>query len=135
LKNGRISTGQGIAQIHESGMRVDIQTQKPGEDQPMIFTFNFSLDTLKFKEFLKKHEYLTKSLFSFSAFGIQVNNHRGLEKWEQTAFVILDKEGRPITLPLIQRDVTITVHRDIFSGQEWLVYLQQRVQNAAQTDR
>lgn len=55
--------------------------------------------------------------------GIEVVVPWGAEKWDKAGFSIDGEAGR-IWLPLLETDVHFNVHRDIFQGQEWEVFIE-----------
>jgi len=109
-----------------------VTIQEVKEDRPLIYTYTYMLNTLKFKEWLEAMGYLLEGPLAFTARGIQVMVVGGAKKWDKSAFSISTEDGEKIFLPLISQEVRFTVHRDLFSGEEWDVLLEDS-QIAAQT--
>lgn len=55
--------------------------------------------------------------------GIEITVPWGAEKWDKSGFAIDGETGR-VWLPLFTSEVCFNVHRDIFQGQEWEVFME-----------
>jgi len=124
--------GQEIKSETIYGLRVDVTIKEIKEDKPLIYTYTYILNTLKFKEWLENMAYLCEGPLAFTARGIQVMIVGGAEKWEKSAFSISTEDGEKIFLPLKNQEIQFVVHRDLFAGQEWDVLFEDG-QIAAQT--
>lgn len=119
MKSGSLMIGQEIKNETIYGLRVDVTIKEVKEDKPLIYTYTYMLNTLKFKEWLENMTYLLEGPLAFTAKGIQVMIVGGAKKWDKSAFSISTEEGEKIFLPLKDQEVKFVVHRDLFSGQEW----------------
>jgi hypothetical protein len=104
------------------------------EDAPILFSYHYVLDTLKFKKFLEENEDLCEGALGMQVFGIKLLNIEGVKKWELTDFYITNEEGKRMSIPLMQEEVVIAIHRDIFSDQEWVITMDTGQIAAQQTD-
>jgi hypothetical protein len=68
--------------------------------------------------------HLLEGALSFVKNGVEFVVPYGAEKWDKSGFSIDDGEGQRIWLPLLQSDIHFNVHRDIFQGQEWEVFME-----------
>lgn len=118
-----IQVGQDIRSESAYGLRVDVTITDMGEDKPKIYTYMYKLDTIKFKQWLEEHPYLCEGPLAFTARGIQVMVVGGAKKWDKSAFSISIESGEKLFLPLLTREIKFTVHKDLFSGEEWDVAL------------
>lgn len=132
MKDGSLKIGQPIKSETLYGLRVDVTIEKVQEDKPLIFTYTYMLDDLKFKEWLKTVDYLTGGPLAFTGKGIQFMIVGGAKKYDKSAFSLSDENGEKVFLPLLQQEVQFIVRRDLFAGQEWEVSLVDS-QIAAQT--
>jgi hypothetical protein len=132
LKTGSLVTGQEIKNETVYGLRIDVTIDQIHPDKPIIYTYTYMLNTLKFREWLESMSYLLEGPLAFTARGIQVMIVGGAKKWDKSAFSINDEDGEKIFLPLLSQEVQFVVHRDLFAGQEWEVTLKDS-QIAAQT--
>ena len=125
LKNGTLKLGQAIRNEADYGLQVDVLIETIKEDRPLIYTYNYALNTLKFKAWLesKPTKLLCEGPLAFTAKGIQVMVHGGAAKWDKTAFSINNKKGERHFLELLHEEISFTVHRDLFSGEEWEVLM------------
>ncbi len=130
----RISPGQTISTTHRTGVRVDIEIISTAEDRPFIFKYHYSLDTIKFKEFLEANQDLCEGALGMQVFGIKFLNIEGVKKWEKTDWYITNEEGLRMSLPILESEITFVIHRDLFSQQEWEITVENS-QIAAQTER
>lgn len=55
--------------------------------------------------------------------GIEFTIPWGAEKWDKSGFAI-DGDGERIWLPLLREEIVFNVHRDIFQGLEWEVFME-----------
>jgi len=128
LADGTMQIGQDINTNSPCGMRVDVVIEKTGDDKPLIYVYTYSLDTLKFKEWLESEHILplcNEGTFSFMYKGIQIVVPWGPKKWNKTAFSVDGKElGDKLFLDLVNDEVVFHVHRDLFAGKEWEVLLE-----------
>lgn len=116
--------GQGIKNETLYGLRVDVNIEQIKEDKPLIYTYAYMLNTLKFKEWLESIAYLCEGPLAFSARGIQVMISGGAKKWDKSAFTIENKDGDRICLNLLSEEAKFVVHRDLFAGEEWEVLIE-----------
>lgn len=125
LSDGTISIDRDVGATTEYGLRVDVLMKKISDDKPIIYTYVYKLDSIKFKQWLEEHAYLCEGPLAFIAKGIQVVTVGGAKKWDKTAFSIDSdkKDGEKYFLPLLSREIKFAVHRDLFSGEEWDVTL------------
>lgn len=115
--------GQKISSSTPYGLIVEVNITQTAEDKPLIYTYTYMLDTVKFKAWLEEHAYLCEGPLAWNARGIQVMAVGGAKKWDKSAFSVSTVDGTPIYLPLLRQEVTFSVHRDLFSGEEWEVML------------
>lgn len=132
LKDGSLTIGQEIKSETVYGLRIDVTITQIKEDKPLIFTYTYMLDTLKFKDWLGTIDYLTGGPLAFTGKGIQFMVVGGAEKYDKSAFSISDEYGEKVFLPLSHSEVQFIVRRDLFAGQEWEVSMVDS-QIAAQT--
>lgn len=132
MKTGTVTIGQEIKSETAYGLRIDVSITQIKEDKPLIYTYTYMLDTLKFEDWLKTVDYLTGGPLAFTGKGIQFMIVGGAEKADKSAFSISDENGEKVFLPLLHQEVRFIVRRDLFAGQEWEVALEDS-QIAAQT--
>lgn len=124
MKSGKITIGEAINVELPFGLRLDVTIEKIQEDKPLIYEYTYSMNNLKFREWLESMKYLTEGPLAFTAKGIQVMIVNGLEKWDKTAFTIdTDEIGEKLCLDLLNEDVVFHVHRDLFAGKEWEILI------------
>lgn len=125
LKDGTIVIGQEIKFETPFGLRVDVAIVQVKEDKPLIYTYTYSLDNLKFRDWVleKEKEHLCEGPLAFTCKGIQFMIAGGAAKWDKTAFSIDDEDQEKLFLQLIDEDVVFHAHRDLFAGQEWEILL------------
>lgn len=124
--------GQGIKNETLYGLRVDVNIEQIKADKPLIYTYSYMLNTLKFQEWLESMAYLCEGPLAFTARGIQVMISGGAKKWDKSAFTIEDKDGDRIYLNLLNEEVKFVVHRDLFAGEEWEVLIEDSMQKPVQ---
>lgn len=115
--------GQNISFETPFGLRIDVTIEKFQEDKPLIYIYTYSMNNLKFKEWLEAMVYLTEGPLAFTAKGIQMMISGGAKKWDKTAFSIDDDDGEKIFLNLLNEEVILHIHRDLFKGKEWEILL------------
>jgi len=116
--------GQDISFEAPFGLRIDVTIEKLQEDKPLIYIYTYSMNNLKFKEWLEAMAYLTEGPLAFTAKGIQVMIVNGIEKWDKTAFSIdTDDVGEKMFLDLLNEEAVFHIHRDLFAGKEWEILL------------
>ena len=123
LKEKKIAIGQEIKFESLTGLRVDVLTTQVKEDKPLLYTYTYSIDNLKFQEWLKSQAYLCEGPFAFTIKGVQFMIMGGPEKWDKSAFSIDDDSGDKVFLELFKEDTVFHVHRDLFKGMEWEVLI------------
>lgn len=103
------------------GLRVDVKVEHKGDDKPMIFSFEYSLDQAKMKQWLTENPCLCEGPLSFVAKGIEVAIPYGPDKLDKAGFAIDggDDDDDRCWLPLLQHPVTFRAHRNLFGGKEW----------------
>lgn len=118
--------GQEIKNETVYGLRVDVTIEQIKEDKPLIYTYTYMLNTLKFKEWLESKEIvpLCEGPFAFTGRGVQFMIYGGAAKWDKTAFSIEDENGEKCFLQLAKEEVRFIVHRDLFAGEEWDVLVE-----------
>ena len=121
--------GQEIRNETTYGLRVDVTIEQIKEDKPLIYTYTYMLNTLKFKEWLESKEIvpLCEGPFAFTGRGIQFMIYGGAAKWDKTAFSIEDENGEKCFLKLAHEEIRFIVHRDLFAGEEWDVLVEDSV--------
>jgi hypothetical protein len=122
-KEGKLKIGQNISNETQYGLRVDVTITQTAEDKPLIYTYIYKLNTIAFKRWLEEHAYLCEGPLAFTMRGIQVMVVGGAKKWDKSAFSLSIAKGDKLFLPLLSQEVRFTIHRDLFSGQEWDIYL------------
>jgi len=131
IRTGNLIIGQNISSETQYGLRVDVTITQTAKDKPLIYTYTYMMDSVKFKRWLAENAYLCEGPLAFLGKGIQIMIVGGAKKWDKSAFSIDGGEaGYPplfnnakIFLPLLQQEVQFSVHRDLFSGEEWDVML------------
>jgi len=124
LSEETITVSQNIKSEFPFGLRVDVMISQIQPDKPYTYQYIYSLDTLKFKEWLDKNKYLCEGPLAFTAKGLQVVIPGGANKWDKASFSIDDGEGTQMYLDLISEEVVIYVHRDLFAGKEWEIHIE-----------
>jgi hypothetical protein len=124
LSEKTITISQKIKSELPFGLRVDVVITQIQEDKPYNYTYTYSLDTLKFKEWLEQNKYLCEGPLAFTAKGIQVVIPAGVNKWDKASFSIDDEAGDKLFLNMLYEDVVIYVHRDLFAGKEWEIHIE-----------
>lgn len=125
LKDGTISIGQVIKFETDFGFRVDVTIDQVKEDKPLIYIYTYSMDQLKFKEWVAEMEkhHLCEGPLAFVCKGIQFMIVGGAAKWDKTAFSIDGKDNEKMFFQLLSEDIVMYVHRDLFAGKEWEIIL------------
>ena len=124
LSEGTLTLAQNIKSELPFGLRVDVLISQIQPDKPYTYQYIYSLDTLKFKEWLDENKYLCEGPLAFTAKGIQVVIPGGANKWDKASFSIDDEEGDKMYLDLVSEEVVIYVHRDLFAGKEWEIHIE-----------
>ena len=117
-----------INTLVQHGLRVKCMVDKPIENKPAITYFTYSMDTEILKKWLEKHSYL-EGPFSIMCKGIKMTYPEKEVKpqhYHKMIFTIETEKTDDNPLGLIFMDLMIkeaifAVHRDIFSGKEWIV--------------
>jgi len=106
-------------------MRIDVVINQIQEDKPLLYVYTYSLDNIKFKDWLASKEIapLCEGPFAFTSKGIQFMIVGGAEKWDKAAFSIDYEDCEKIFFHLAQESVVFHVHRELFAGKEWEVLL------------
>jgi hypothetical protein len=125
LSEGTLTLTQNIKSEFPFGLRVDIVITRVQEDKPYTYRYTYSLNTLKFKEWLEENKYLCEGPLAFTAKGIQVVIPGGANKWDKASFSIDDDDGDNQFLNMLDNDVVIYVHRDLFAGKEWEIHMEE----------
>ena len=128
LENGKIMLQTEIETSVIHGLTIRCMVDKPIENKPSITYFTYSMDTEKLKVWLEEHKYLEGPL-SVMCRGIKITYPEREVKpqsYHKTMFTIETEETDDNALGLIFMDLMIkeaifAVHRDIFSGKEWIV--------------
>lgn len=123
LLEGTMTLSQEIKSESEYGLRIDVAIEQIKDDKPLIYTYTYSLDTMRFREYLEEVKHLREGALAFTAKGIQVVVPPGTTKWNKTSFSINDDKGDQLLLNLLNEDVVIHIHRDLFAGKEWEILL------------
>ncbi len=116
---------QNIKSESPFGLRVDVNIEQIQPDKPLIYKYTYSLDTLKFKEWLAENKYLCEGPLAFTAKGIQAVIPNGAAKWDKASFSIDDENGNQMYLNLLREEVVIHAHRDLFAGKEWEILIEE----------
>ena len=126
LKDGTMTIGQASRFEAVFGLRVDVSmTPQIMEDKPINYSYTYSMDQLKFREWVvgMEKDGLCEGPLAFTAKGIQIMIVGGAAKWDKTAFSIDNEDHEKLFLPLLTEDVTFYMHRDLFAGKEWEILL------------
>jgi hypothetical protein len=124
LSEGTLTLDQNVKSEFPFGLRVDIVIERVQKDKPYTYQYIYSLDSLKFKEWLEENKYLCEGPLAFTAKGIQVVIPAGVNKWDKASFSIDDENGDQMYLNILEEDVVIYVHRDLFAGKEWEIHIE-----------
>lgn len=125
LSEGTLTLSQNIKSEFPFGLRVDIVIERVQADKPYMYKYIYSLDSLKFKEWLDENKYLCEGPLAFTAKGIQVVIPGGANKWDKASFSIDNDKGNQLFLNMLDEDVVIYVHRDLFAGKEWEIHVEE----------
>jgi len=110
------------------GLTVKCMIDKPIENKPSITYFTYAMDTEALKKWLEEHSYLEGPL-SVMCRGIKITYPEKEVKpqhYHKTIFTMETEktDNNPmglIFMDLMVKEVIFAVHRDIFSGKEWIV--------------
>ena len=110
------------------GLTIRCMIDKPIENKPSITYFTYSVDIEMLKNWLEKHNYL-EGPFSIMCRGIKITYPEKEVKpqnYHLMLFTIETEKTDDNSMGLIFMDLMIkesifAVHRDIFSGKEWIV--------------
>jgi hypothetical protein len=125
LLEGTLTLTQNIKSELPFGLRVDVVITQTQPDKPYTYKYTYSLNTLKFKEWLEENKYLCEGPLAFTAKGIQVVIPAGADKWDKASFSIDDDRGDDQFLNMLDNDVVIYMHRDLFAGKEWEIHIEE----------
>lgn len=131
LSTQQITMETPLKTVTQFGLRIDITLNKPSEKSPMIYTFHYMLNTIKFKEWLESNKDLCHDYMAITSYGIKVIAI-GADKWDKTSFSF-DEDGNEIFLRLLDTETVFHVHRDLFNKVEWQVFMEDPL--AAHTER
>lgn len=121
LKTGVVNLQTQIPSTSLQGLRVDMTLEQVHEDRPIIFHFQYSLDTQQFIEYLKSHPELTEGVLAFTLKGIQIMVPDGSDKWNKSGFSFNHDNDQKIFIPLLHQSVMFRAHLDLFHGKEWVI--------------
>ena len=119
LKNGQINLTTPLGNTLPHGLRVEVSIEHKGDDKPMIFTFTYSLDQARMKQWLTENPYLCEGALSFVSRGIEIVIPYGPDKLDKAGFAIDHTDGEQKWLPLLEHPIVFKAHRNLFGGQEW----------------
>jgi len=128
LENGKIMLQTEIKTSVIHGLTVKCLIDKPIENKPAITYFTYHMDTDMLKAWLEEHSYL-EGPFSIMCRGIKITYPEKEVKsqhYHKMIFTIETEKTDDNPLGLIFMDLMIkeaifAIHRDIFSGKEWIV--------------
>jgi len=128
LADGRVMLQTEIETSVIHGLTIRCMVDKPIENKPAITYFTYHMDINKLKEWLEEHSYL-EGPFSIMCRGIKITYPEKEVKpqnYHKMIFTIETEKTDDNPLGLIFMDLMIkeaifAVHRDIFSGKEWIV--------------
>lgn len=125
LKDGKISEQTPMNTNTIFGLSVNVKLQVR-EEKPPVMTFTYSMNKEIWKKWLSENPQLTEGPLAFTCKGIEIviPCDNGKAEVESTGFSIDDAEGERIWLRLLEKDVKFLVHRDIFKGKEWEIFLE-----------
>jgi len=108
--------------VSPMGLRIDVQYETK-ENGPTIYKFNYSLDTAKFRDWLKENAFLCDGgPMMFTTKGIQVIV-QDANDWAFALLGVDNEDGKFQELPLMKSTITFTVNKDIFNGKDWTVMI------------
>lgn len=128
LKNEKILLNTPIKTKNPLGIIVEARADKPKENKPTIFQFDYSIDTDILKQWLEEHSYLEGPM-SFKTRGITFIYPEKKVEWQKYHKVecIIDSHPTPenksgkIFIDIFIKGVSFVVHRDVFNDREWIV--------------
>lgn len=116
--------GQDLKSESDYGLRIDLSVEQYQEDKPLIYKYVYSMDINKFQEWLNTHAYLREGPLAFTAKGIQVMVPALPSKWDKSSFSMTDDNSEYQYVNLLFEDMVIRVHRDLFAGKEWEIFME-----------
>jgi len=128
LEDGKIMLQTEIETSVIHGLTVKCMIDQPIENKPSITYFTYQIDTEKLKAWLEDHKYL-EGPFSIMCRGIKItypDKEVKPQNYHKMLFTIETEKTDDNPLGLIFMDLMIkeaifAIHRDIFSGKEWIV--------------
>ena len=114
------------------GLRIEQTLEQPAGGGPLIISYIYILDTVKFKKWLEDHAYLCEGPLGFTVKGVRILLEAGAEKWDKAGFSI-DNDGEPFFLNLLRNEEIFKVHRDMFNKKEWSITYHNPVAARSQT--
>jgi len=128
LADGRIMLQTEIETSVIHGLTIRCMIDKPIENKPAITYFTYNVDTEKLKTWLNDHRYL-EGPFSIMCRGIKItypDKEVKSQSYHKMIFTIETEktDDNPLGLifmDLMIKEVIFAVHRDVFSGKEWIV--------------
>jgi hypothetical protein len=120
IENQTLQIGQNINSETEHGMHIDVLIKKTKEDKPLIFTYKYTMNGLKFKEWLESPpiKACRDGALALTIRGIQVVIEKD-KPWDKACFSISTENRDNLSLPLLTQEIIFTIHRDLFSMEEW----------------
>jgi hypothetical protein len=131
LKNGGATLQSRIVSNTEWGLEIEIEMFRPKEDKPIIFTYIYRVDRIKFLDWMKNHEYLMGGAclaFICKKGGLQITiPGPGIDKYHKTFANIIVKysddenanvQHRP---NIVESPVKFLVHREVVNNHDWIV--------------
>jgi len=125
LADGKVMLQTEIETSVIHGLTVRCMIDKPIENKPSITYFTYHIDTEKLKAWLEEHTYL-EGPFSIMCRGIKItypDKEVKPQSYHKMIFTI-ETEDNPLGLifmDLMIKEAIFAIHRDIFSGKEWIV--------------
>jgi len=126
VKNDKINIGVDMAFETPMGLVIKCKVDRPKEDKPYLFYFNYSVNSEKLQDWMREHPYLD-GLWKISSRGIQIAFSGGpVEDYHKVLYFIECKECEDspeglMYLDLLVKECMFAVHRDVFSNEEWVV--------------
>ncbi len=128
LKEGLIPIGNRNKSETEWGLCMEVVMEQPHADKPVLFTYKIWIDSLKFKAWLETRLcMLNGNVLIFGDAGLRlIVPGRGINKYGDTMADIIvkyadDMNDQSYRVELVKRPLTITVHREVLSNQDWIV--------------
>lgn len=120
VRDGQITIDTPIKSKTEYGLMVSGKMEQNGPEKPIIFTLNYKMDPLTFKEWLKRNSHLTEGPLCFIGRGLEITVPWGAEKYDKSGFSFDADDDSKVWLHLLKEPgATFRIHRDVFSGKEW----------------